>query len=576
MKARHYTFYLCWSVAIFLGHLGAAETVSSPASVFNVRVNYSGPAALVARTFAILKDRIEQRSPVRVVAGQEDPQLILAIDPALPADAFRLEDSCDALLVSGGSPRGLLYGVGKFLHTSRYGTSFQPSRWRGTAQPRGTLRGMYFATHFHNWPHVASEAEVTRYMEDLSLWGMNTIMAVLPMITLQGWDDPATAPALDMLRRYARTAHELDLQFCTGMGNALFMGAPASVRAQPLADPLGRRGNSGYPVCPSNPEGRAYLLEVTRQLCLHLRDIGIDALCFWPYDEGGCPCDQCRPWGSNGYLRMSRDMAAVAREYFPHVKSILSTWAFDTPPEGEWAGLSAALAHGTELWPDYILADAHEDFPRYPLEKGVPGDRPLLNFPEISMWGNSPWGGFGANPLPGRLQRLWDQVKQVVAGGFPYSEGIYEDMNKVVELQFYWDAERSARDTLREYSDYEFGAGHSEHVLSLVDRLEAAASRSFLREKVDEESVRAAWRQAESIHARLPVWARQGWRWEILHLRALLDRERFGGGNLDSPAAQAAMLRLAEIYHCQLVTDDPYHARVRPPLRNVVDRAGIK
>lgn len=33
---------------------------------------------------------------------------------------------------------------------------------------------------------------------------------------------------------------------------------------------------------------------------------------------------------------------------------------------------------------NYILADAHEDFPRYPLDVGVPGRLPLLTFPEIS------------------------------------------------------------------------------------------------------------------------------------------------------------------------------------------------
>jgi hypothetical protein len=59
-------------------------------------------------------------------------------------------------------------------------------------------------------------------------------------------------------------------------------------------------------------------------------------------------------------------------------------------------------------------------------------------------------------------------------------------------------------------------------------------------------------------------------------LRALLDRERFIGAGLETPAAEAALLRLVEIYHCQLETDDPYHHRVRPALRQAVDRAGRK
>ncbi len=45
-------------------------------------------------------------------------------------------------------------------------------------------------------------------------------------------------------------------------------------------------------------------------------------------------------------------------------------------------------------------------------------------------------------------------------------------------------------------------------------------------------------------------------------------------GGPGAPAAEAAMRRLIEIYHCQMETDDPYHHRVRPPLRQAVSRAG--
>ena len=182
-----------------------------------------------------------------------------------------------------------------------------------------------------------------------------------------------------------------------------------------------------------------------------------------------CACEQCQPWGCNGYLRLSRDLTELGRSYYPGMKTVLSTWMFDTPPEGEWQGLTDALTkreHGI----DYILADSHEDFPRYPLEVGVPGQLPLLNFPEIRMWGDWPWGGFGANPLPGRFQRLWDQVKQVVQGGFPYSEGINKDLNKAIVVQFCWDPKQTARSTLEEYIAYEFDSNATEDVLAMIDR----------------------------------------------------------------------------------------------------------
>ncbi len=561
-------------LGVYCDAMAAEQSDNAARPKVTVRIK-APDSPLVARTFAILKDRIEQRCPVQVVERRSDANIVLTVDKELPLEAFRIDEKGGAVRIAGGSPSGLLYGVGKFLRTSSYDGTFQPSAWRGTSEPQGSLRGMYFASHFHNWYHEAPEAEVIRYMEDLALWGVNAIMVIFPMINLQDWDDPEAEPAMAKLRQYVVSARELGLQFVTGLNNCMFIGAPEDIRAARLPDPTKRRGNSGHPICPSNPKGHAYLMENTEILYKKLADVGLDLVCMWPYDEGGCSCDQCAPWGSNGYVKISRDLTLLGRKYFPNLKTIVSTWMFDTPPEGEWQGLTDVLAKQND-WANYILADSHEDFPRYPLDVTVPGNLPLINFPEISMWGNWPWGGVGAHPLPARFQRLWDQVKQSVSGGFPYSEGIYEDMSKAIVLQFYWNRDQSARATLEEYIAYEFGPDVTEDVLALVDLLESAASRAFRKEPINAEEVQRAFALAEGVHARLPEWARTSWRWEILYLRAVLDRERFNGAGLESPTAEAALLRLVEIYHCQLETDDPYHHRVRPALRQAVDRAGRK
>jgi hypothetical protein len=550
-----------------------AEKTSNPEAL-RVRVDRMEDPRVV-RAFAILQDRIQLRCPVKVVQSADRARIHLTVDSRLPEEAFRLQAEGQTVQVAGGSPRGLIHGIGKFLRTCRYRPDFEPSDWRGVSHPRGTVRGVYFASHFHNWYVQASEAEVKRYLEDLALWGVNTIMVILPMINLRGWEDPEAEPAMEMVRRYARLGRELGFQFATGINNAMFSDAPTAFRARPLPDPTGRRGNSGHPLCPSNPEAHAYLMGNARELFARLADVGLDLLVHWPYDEGGCACEQCQPWGSNGYLKLSRDFTELGRTCFPNLKAVLSTWMFDTPFEGEWKGLNDTLTR-SDRWVDFILADSHEDFPRYPLDVGVPGGLPLLSFPEISMWGNWPWGGYGANPLPARLERLWDQVRHVVQGGFPYSEGIYEDLNKAVIAQFYWDPGRTARDTIQEYSAYEYDPDLTPDVLTLIDLLERAASASYRKAAVDAEAVRTAAQLAESLNSCLPDWSRRGWRWEILRLRASLDLERFAGPGLESPAAEAAMLRLAELYHCQIETDDPYHHRVRPPVRRAVDRAGRK
>jgi hypothetical protein len=89
---------------------------------------------------------------------------------------------------------------------------------------------------------------------------------------------------------------------------------------------------------------------------------------------------------------------------------------------------------------------SHEvDFLKLP----IPDNLPLVGFPEISMEGMYPWGGFGANPQPARFQKDWNRVKNRVQGGFPYSEGTFEDLDKAIFAQFYWNPNKDVFDTVR-------------------------------------------------------------------------------------------------------------------------------
>ena len=161
-------------------------------------------------------------------------------------------------------------------------------------------------------------------------------------------------------------------------------------------------------------------------------------------------------------------------------------------------------------------------YPRFPLEKGVPGGFPLLNFPEISMWNQGPWGGYGANPFPNRLQQRLDEIKGKLSGGFPYSEGIYEDLNKVICAQHYWQPNRSAEETIREYSACEFSPEVADDVASVVKIFE----KNHLREQIG-RSAFTAYRLMERADAKLTPQARRCWRWRILYLRATIDHEMY-------------------------------------------------
>jgi hypothetical protein len=419
------------------------------------------------------------------------------------------------------------------------------------------MRGIYLANHFNNYYEAASPEELERYVEDLSLWGFNLLALGFPHWQYKHYDDPAARKMIEHMRRMIRAAKQVGMRVSVGVAlNGGFKSTPQEMRCTPVPDPLGRHGNFGVNLCPSKPAARQQLLKDWDRLLDEFAEPGIDFVTCWPYDEGGCGCKDCWPWGARGYLSLSRSVSAMVRMKSPHLKIILSTWTFDTPPAGEWEALSKALAEDRS-WADYIQADAHEDFPRFPLERGVPGGLPLLNFPEISMWGQDPWGGYGANPLPARLQRLWNRTQRKLSGGTPYSEGIYEDINKAICSQFYWDPDRPAVETVREYAAFEFSPEVADDVVKVVEAFE----KNHLRGKIG-PSAEEAFDRVKSIEAKLTLQARSAWRWRIVYLRALIDCELAKTqGKLEGKALQEAFRELTAIYHAEHSHSMP----IRPP-----------
>jgi hypothetical protein len=482
-------------------------------------------------------------------ATTDDPLAItLALEPGIGTEGYRITETPDGLRVAGDDALGLLAGVGALLHGASFGDgTFTPGSWRGTSVPACPLRGIYFALH-NNWYNMASPAEVYQYMEDLALWGINTICFHLPQ-----HENPHAPEAV---ARRAENYALLQAAKRTGLRVALikepnigFCTVPDALLAPefPDTDPP-RRGHSGTRVCPSAPKGFAYLSAMLADYLDGYEDIGIDYVVAFPYDSGGCGCAQCWPWGARGYLTISKEFARLTRARYPNAKFVLGAWCFDVmdTPDGEFEGVDQAL-RADAGWVDYIMADSHYDFPEWLLQHGSPAGLPMINFAEISMWGRFPWGGFGANPLPERYQRLWNQSKHLMSGGLPYSEGNFEDINKVLYARFFWEKETTAAETLRAYIAYEFSPDVVELVAEAISLLEANYPRVEWTLPAAERA-RALLQQADAL---LPARAKASWRWRILYLRALIDVELITHDNAVSDRCDAAYEELLDIFHLQ-------------------------
>jgi hypothetical protein len=513
------------------------------------------------RAVRIVTRQIESRCPARVGGADVEFTLRLVLDPQLPAESYRIGDREPGVVeISGSDDLGLLYGAGKFLRSSRYTEEgFVPGAWRGFSKPDKPLRGMYLATHFNNFYHDAPIEQVVAYIEDLALWGINTVQVWYDLHHYTGIGDPGARAMIGRLRAILAAAKAVGLRICLGsLGNEAYADSPEALRA----DFNTGRASYGVELCPSKPGAMDLLLQWHGEALDAFADLSPDFIAMGPYDQGGCACADCKPWGANGYLRIARAKAEMTKRRFPGIQVILSAWLFDHGrDQGEWQGLADAFAGGVD-WCDYIQADSHEDYPEFPLKHGVPGKLPLLNFAEISMWMMHPWGGFGANPLPTRFQRLWNQVKERIAGGFPYSEGIYEDINKALCAQLYWSPERTVESILKEYIAFEFSPDVVDEVLPAIRTLEQNHNHLWTMNWELQRQCRfpiryqtdpaAAYDQMARADARLTPAARRAWRWRILYLRALMDRElQPTEGYWGNEVCEDAFRELTEIYCAQ-------------------------
>ena len=570
MRGNHFVIFF----SILLGSLGCA-----PAGTYKyVQVSLPGQASLTMKhTAAIFATRIAERSGARVVEGNVRAlKVVLKIDNGIGKEGFRIEDGDGGVRITGNDDRGLLYGVGKFLRTSKYNKyGIVPGKWRGVSVPEKPIRGIYFATHFYNYYQNAPLEEIESYIEDLALWGINNIMMWFDMHHFRDEKDPEGMEFLNRLRQIANSARKVGMGVSFTMtGNEGYGESPEELRVKPG----GSRGGVYFTdICPSVGGGKEYIVKIRTNFFDRIKDLQPEYICIWPYDQGGCGCKECMPWGSNGFIKISKILSKLTRRILPGTKIILSTWDFDA---SEWKSLNEVLAKDNS-WIDVVLEE-HWDENYNAGYKSSARNLPVVRFPEISMFNTFPWGGFGATPIPLQIKKSFDnKFGKNVAGGFPYSEGIFEDINKVVCSQLFWDSSQPPDNILKEYASYEFTSEYADSIVKVIHILEQNHHWRWWPDMLKDVKLTLDWfpckgaklqedpgaEQAYSImqtvDKKLPDRAKSSYRWRTLYIRAMLDTELKAKQGSPNENCNEGFRELAKIYHTSTKTDPC----LRPPVK---------
>ena len=543
-----------------------------PAAVKSVRLVLPAQAGpVVENTGKVFARQVQQRCEAKVVTAGDAPLTVeFDVEKGIGAEGYRIEDrQGGGVRIAGNDERGLVAGVGKFLRKSRYDKGgFTPGTWRGRSVPTRQVRGIYFATHFDNFYHDAPVEEIERYVEDLALWGLNELVVWYDMHHFAGADDPKAVEFRKRLHTVMVAAKRIGMDVSLGVaGNEAYNNSPAELRASPGA---GRGAYFPCYVCPSKPEGMKYILKVFGEEFDWAADLKPRFVWIWPYDSGSCGCAECKPWGSKGFMKCVTEVGNLARKKMPGTKIVLSTWMIDN---NEWGGIKEQLAR-TKGLADEILLEPSVGPKIDPKELGLP----IIGFPEISMHETFPWGGFGATPLTAHSQGQWNAAKGISSGGFPYSEGIYEDLTKAAYSQFYWN-DQPAAETVKEYIAFEFSPDVVGDIAGVVKTLEQNHHWRWWPGELEgvklgmnwfpskgaapqaDLGAEEAYSTMQRIDGLLTPQAKKAWRWRQLYLRALLDSELKTNGGKPNERCNEAFAELIKIYHAE--NADP---AVRPPL----------
>ena len=523
---------------------------------------------LEARTLEIFAARLAKRN-VSPAAGYT---VQLRRNTSCTAEEFRLSGSADAktLLLDYSTPVAFLYAAGKLLRDGVYkdGT-FTPGKWRGIFRPEKAIRCVYFASHFGNVFEVWQKKKMLEHIEDMALLGYNYVtFAKGSCAKIKG--SPEAAADLQRRVELLKYANFLGLKSRVGISNIGYDNSPAEWRAKPT-------GNSffGTEICVSHPQGIDYVVDNFLETAEAFKDIDVGLFQFWPYDQGGCGCEKCAPYGVNGMFKLAERILPIVRKFWPEAKIVWTCWLFGRVIPEEWDMLYEIINSGKADFIDYLMIDAHKNFPEYPLKHGLPGKVKMITFPEITMWGRHPWGGYGATPLPERFSGLYGEIAHLSDGGVLYSEGIHEDITKAVYAGFFNNGNNRTEEAICEYANYELGISPEQmpDFLRLVELMELNHFGLVWAEDGDGKVLcklknKPVWAKAgkvwsktdemlelaKKLDAGLPQWAKSCWRWRLFMLRAIIDFELSHNDNEPNDVTEKAMLELVDIYEVDPVT----------------------
>jgi hypothetical protein len=378
--------------------------------------------------------------------------------------------------------------------------------------PRKAMRG-----HQLGWRPTANSydrwdlKQFEQYIRELVVWGTN---------------------AIELIPFDSKYDREKNTRFTCALADLIASYGLKVWLWYPIQDdvPPGLTGpglSPGGVACPSQSAGRRYILE--RRDALFARMKHLDGVLIPGGDPGGCECDKCAPWVDT-LLPLAADIARVLRRHHPKAGLWLSNqgfleehnrrfYAYLRTKEPSWL---TGVVHAP--WVEETVASMRARTPkRYPIRL-YPDicHNVRCQYPAV-QWDQAFAATLGRESViyrPTEHAHIARMYQAESVGAITYSDGVTDDLNKVIWSAMLWDPRTTESDAIADYTRFFFGAPAAAQAAQGLRGLEANWRGPLASHRGVEPTLRL-WQRLERDH---PNLARENWRFQMALLRAYYDR----------------------------------------------------
>lgn len=469
------------------------------ATMLLTRAVIVAPQPEVSVAAAVLAEEIEKRTGVRLpvvaTAPTDRPAVVITTAqtphraPSKPEGYRIVADS--SVWVVGADARGALFGAGALLRRLELtkGKIEIDAPLDVSSAPAYPIRGhqLGYRSTANSWD-AWTVAQFDQYIRELAIFGVNSIENI-------PFQDPRGNPLMKVERREMNRAISA---ICKRYGLDYWVWTPADFDL-------------------NDAKRRAALLARFDEL---FADSAVLAGVFVPGgDPGHNPPELLWPF--------LEEVAKRMKPRHPKAGLWLSLQGFDAQKE------EAVYKYLETVQPDWLAGLVHgpSSPPLARTRQRLPAKYRIRLYPDIThnkicQYQVPEWdqayaltlGREAINPRPAEYAQIHNRWAALSDGFISYSDGVHDDVNKVVWSALAWDPSQDVRRILIDYARLHFAAAIAEEAADGILALERNW-RGPLRDNGAVEATLLAW---QSLEAKAPELA-GNWRWQMCLLRAVYD-----------------------------------------------------